>query len=130
MATLLRCASSNISSGSSDPSIWRCSSALGSAAMKAARSSREAKPSGTGSPLLPKDDRRLGLVAADFLDRQPVDLVREDQPLVGFVDEEIGAEVGDVAAGLEPDGGDADVTWHIVAAARSEEGRVGKEWVN
>src|SRR3546814_15350674 len=85
--------------------------------MKAARSSREAKPSGTGSPLLPKDDRRLGLVAADFLDRQPVDLVREDQPLVGFVDEEIGAEVGDVAAGLEPDGGDEDVTRHIVAAA-------------
>src|SRR3546814_13074862 len=88
--------------------------------MKAARSSREAKPSGTGRPLLPKDDRRLGLVAADFLDRQPVDLVREDQPLVGFVDEEIGAEVGDVAAGLEPDGGDADVTRPIVAAARHE----------
>src|SRR3546814_5681422 len=86
MATLLRCASSNISSGSSDPSIWRCSSALGSAAMNAARASREAKPSGTWRLLLPKDDRRLGLVAADFLDRQPVDLVREDQPLVGFVD--------------------------------------------
>src|SRR3546814_16412760 len=95
--------------------------------MKAARSSREAKPSGTGRPLLPKDDRRLGLVAADFTDRQPVDLVREDQPLVGFVDEEIGAEVGDAAAGIEPNSGDADVTRHIGAAARlGSAGKGGK----
>src|SRR3546814_14567735 len=84
MATWLRCASSNISSGSSDPSIWRCSSALGSAAMNAARASREAKSSGTGHVLLAQDDRGLGLVAADFLGRQAVDLVREDQPPGGF----------------------------------------------
>src|SRR3546814_19707707 len=84
MATWLRCASSNISSGSSDPSIWRCSSALGSAAMNTARASREAKSSGTGHVLLAQDDRGLGLVAADFLGRQAVALVREDPPPVGL----------------------------------------------
>src|SRR3546814_10740609 len=54
--------------------------------------------------------------------RQAVDLGREDQPPVGFVDEEIGTEVGDVAAGFEPDGRDADVARHIVAAARLQFG--------
>src|SRR3546814_16490905 len=90
--------------------------------MNAARASREAKSSGTGHVLLAQDDRGLGLVAADFLGRQAVDLVREDQPPVGFVDEEIGTEVGDVAAGFEPDGRDADVARNIVAAARLQSG--------
>src|SRR3546814_15917385 len=97
MATWLRCASSNISSGSSDPSIWRCSSALGSAAMNAARASRAAKSSGTGHVLLAQDDRGPGLVAAHFPGRQALALDRVDQPPVAFAAQEIGVEVGSVA---------------------------------
>src|SRR3546814_12731050 len=87
--------------------------------MKAVRSSREAKPSAIGGHprVLAEDDRRLGLVAADLVDRQPVYLVREDQPAVGLVDVEMGGEVGDVAPRLVPDGRDADVARHVVAAA-------------
>src|SRR3546814_15203448 len=93
MAMPLRCARANISSGSSDPSICRCSSALGRPAMKAARSSREAKPSAIGGhPFLAEDDRRLGLVTADFFDRQPLALVREDQPAGGLVDMNMGRQ--------------------------------------
>src|SRR3546814_14786668 len=97
--------------------------------MKAVRSSREAKPSAIGGHprVLAEDDRRLGLVAADLVDRQPVYLVREDQPAVGLVDVEMGGEVGDVAPRLVPDGRDADVARHVVAAARLQLGEEGAD---
>src|SRR3546814_4213629 len=80
-----------------------------------------------GHPFLAEDDRRLGLVSADFFDRQPLDLVREDQPAVGWVDMKMGRQVGDVAARLVPDGRDADVARHIVTAARLQFGEEGAD---
>ena len=51
----------------------------------------------------------LGLVAGDLFRGEALQLVGEDQPVLGRVDEIVGRPVGAVVAGLEEDRGDADV---------------------